>query len=188
MINLLSIEEKKKIRSEYRFRVFSVCLPISAGMLFIAIISLFPAYFFAQTSNADILKESQSAEAVSKKIQATEMKNAISEVNKKILLLTQPAIKNGAWDIFNEILQVRLPGITITGYEYRKAVSGVKKGDSSVTSVILSGVSEGRGVAQTFSEKLRQNENFVSVDLPLSSLVSDANFPYSIKIVVKEII
>lgn len=186
MINLLPLEEKKKIRLNYRLRVVSVCLPISAGILFIATASLLPAYFFAQASNANILKESQSAEAVSKKIQAAEMKKLVLEANKKISLLTEPAIKSGAWDIFNEILTVRLSGITITNYEYRKAIAGVKKGEGAVTGVVLQGMSDRRETVQVFSENLRQNKNFVSVDLPISSLVSDVNFPYTIKIVVKE--
>jgi hypothetical protein len=186
MINLLSLDEKKKIRSDYHLRVFSVCLPIFAVILFVATISLIPAYFFAQSSNANILKESQSAEAVSKKIQTAEMKKLVLEANKKILSLVESPTKSGAWDIFNEILTARLPGITITNYEYRKAIPGVKKGDGAVTSIILQGVAKRREIVQDFSESLRQNKNFVSVDLPISSLVSEANFSYNIKIVVKE--
>ncbi|MCK9351660.1 MAG: PilN domain-containing protein [Candidatus Paceibacterota bacterium] len=184
MINLLPFEEKKKIRTDYYWRVVSVCLPLSAGVLSVAIVSLFPSYYFAQVSNKNTLKESQSAEAVSKKTQADEMKQAVLDANKKISLLKEPIAKNNAGAIFDEILKARPEGVSIAGYDYRTIAAGRKKTDPTTT-IVLQGVSEGREVIQTFVRLLRKNNNFESVDLPISSLISESNFPYSINIVVK---
>lgn len=188
MINLLPIEEKDKNRSDYHRRVLSVCLPLSAGVLFVAIVSLSPAYFFSVRSYEKILKESQSAEVVSKKTQEAEMRSTVRKANEKILLLKKPTAKSGAWDIWNEILKKRVPGVSITGFSYDSETisSAGQRSKELVTGASIQGVSESREKILAFVNNLKNNANFKSVDLPISSLVSGTDFYYSINIVLNE--
>ena len=185
MINLLSAEEKKKIRSDYRFRVLSACLPLFAGVLLFAFLTLLPSFFFAQISNVNMLKESQSAEVVNKKTQETEMKNIVLATNKKISLLNKSLFKNTPAVVFDEILK-RLPeGVTVVDYEYQKN-SVTQKIKTITANIVISGVAQKREIILAFVDSLRQNKNFTSVDLPVASLVNESNFSYSINIVAKD--
>jgi hypothetical protein len=187
MINLLSPEERKEIRSEYRRRVLSVCLPMSAGVLFVAILSVLPSCFLAMVANEKILKESLSAEVVSKKTQEAEMNLKVRDANGKIALLKRPMSGTDPRDIFGQILKARAPEIVFTGFTYEKRSAPTNaKNKAPVTSVVLQGLSENRDAIQSFAGDLKKNKNFISVDLPISSLVSEADFPYSINIMIKE--
>jgi hypothetical protein len=187
MINLLSLEEKKEIRKDYHRRVHSVCLPLSAFVFFIAVLTLLPSYFMSLRAYEKILKESKSEEVVNKQSQEAEMRSLVTDANKKILLLKKVESKNGAWDIFNKILSMRPDGVTITGfsYEYRIPTANAKA-QETVKAISIQGVSKSRETIQTFTNTVKKDRNFKSVDLPISSLISDSDFSYNINIVANE--
>ncbi len=118
MINLILLEEKKKLRLDYYARVISVFLPLLSFGLIIIIISFLPTYFFTMDAYQKIVKESQSAEALSKKTQQADMLNTVEETNQQLSLLMKPRPSKSSLDFFNEIVNVRRTGMAITNYSY----------------------------------------------------------------------
>ncbi len=179
MINLLPVEEKKKIARDYRFRVLIFYFYAFGAFLAVATVSLLPSYFLSSlkerltAQKLEILKSLP----VSEPDQAT--LDAIKDVNAKI------AIINGAEkskflvleNAVDEVILRKMPDIKITSIDYEKK-DGVK-------GINLHGLAPNRERLLLFRQALEEDKAFSSVDLPISNFVKGANIDFSLNLVSK---
>ena len=182
MINLLSADEKQKLRERYHFLVLSVCLPALSVILLAAILSFLPTFFLADSNYRSILTESQSKAAVSKQSEEQGMKKVVSDANAKIDLLKMTDDARNAEYFFQEILKSRPSGVYITNFSYD---GNLKTSDSKYgTGIIVQGNADNRTGLLAFVDALKSKKDFSTVDLPISSLITDTNLSYSLNIAV----
>jgi hypothetical protein len=185
MINLLPTDEKKAIRTEYYWRVLTVCSAMFFLVLLVMVFSFLPTYFFTISRYGAFLSESQSDEIQSQISQVKEMDMAIQETNRKIDLLKNGASSSRVKDVFWEILQSKNKGVALTAFSYDSGSLVSKNGNNGVVSpanIQLQGVSSDRESLLAFKDALAQKKEFKTIDLPLSSLVKDTNLSFSINI------
>ena len=87
MLNILAIEEKKKIITEYRLRLAVVSVFAVAALVFSSLVLLAPSYLLAVSKYNDVSQELVSLEAKAGiRGQEKNVNMQINDVNKKINL------------------------------------------------------------------------------------------------------
>jgi len=176
MINLLPLEEKEKIKAEYRVRVFVVILFFVFATIIIATVLLLPRYLFLETrervyggelSKIDIdLADGQ-----------RELKNVLRDTKRKVDILESGADKVNVYhDIFLPVLENRNT-IEIDGISYENTR------DDDV--LLVSGISPDRDTLLDFIKKLEQNPSFGNVELPVSNFIKNKDIEFSMDISVQ---
>jgi len=190
MINLLPMEEKKKLRDGYRMLVLAVSLPMLSSVLVVALLTLFPSFVLTLSNYEKILNDSKSSEAVTKQAQEQEMKDTVKSVNLKLAILRSASSEIKASAFFEQILRNRSEGVFITALSYEKSPGGTLLSKRNTTPsgpvIALSGYAEKRDDLLSFVSNLKKIKGFSSVDLPISSLVSESDLPYSLNIAVSK--
>jgi hypothetical protein len=184
MIDLLPIPEKNAIRKEYHLRVFVVSLAMFSSVLAASVLSFLPTYLFTISRYGAFLSELQSDETQGRISQVKEMEMTVRETNKKIDLLKSGESASNVSSILLGILENKPRGVTITALSYNLGESIVKKGKESATptAVGITGKSANRASLLAFKDALAQKKEFITVDLPISSLVKDTDLSFSITI------
>lgn len=177
MLNILAIEEKKRILTEYRFRLAVVLVFAVAAWVFSSLVLLVPSYLLAVSKYNDVAQELSTLEQKSGIAgQEKSVNEQINETNKKINLFLSANINEStspSQAIIN-ILTIKGVAIKISGFTY-----DVNAGKERM--VILGTATDRDSLAQ-FVDTLKKDPTFLSVDLPISSYVKSTNIDFSIVI------
>lgn len=177
MLNILPIEEKKKVLIEYRIRLAIVSI-FAVGSLAIAIaVLLAPAYMLA-VSKHNVSKDQLSAleKKYGDSAQEKDLGEQIREINTKILLLlsgdtTDKLIPS---QIVTSIINLKGNDIKISSLTYETTASQER--------VVLTGAASNRDSLAGFVDTLKKDPTFTSVTMPISSYVKSENIDFSIVI------
>lgn len=175
MLNILPTQEKKKIITEYRFRLGIVAVFAFIILILASLVLLTPSYLLAvskynNVSAALALRESkQDSSGQEKDIDAQ-----VREVNKKInLFLSEPfGDRLSPADTILKIIGMKTAAIKIQGFFYDATVRQER--------IVITGVAADRDGLAQFAETLKKDKTFASVDLPVSSYVKSSNIDFSI--------
>jgi len=177
MINLIPNEEKKRMVRGFYFRLSVLLLFMLCLGIFIAILSILPAYFLSSSkrSIAEQKLAVQKAEAVTLSDQETG--DVLKDINTKLSVI-EIAAKNKfliSEEVINAILSKKVSTIKITKISYEDG--GAKGRKISVEGTALS-----RDVLLAFRKALESNPSFKSVDLPISNFVKGSNIQFYLNI------
>lgn len=182
MLHLLPEDHKQKVITEYRQRAFIV---FSFGILllmFLSVIFLIPAYL---SSHGKYQIVERTKAGLQKSISMSENNQDADKVKDIVLsveTLKMYTLKEFPTDVYERILRNKPKGVTINHFVYTPNVSvGVT---AEPTTVDLSGVSNTRAELLKFSDSLKKDKAFKSVNVPLSSFAKDRAIEYSIKLII----
>lgn len=176
MRNLLSQEDKKILRREYKLRVATIAAIFMFFTVLAGIGELLPSYF--------ILKSRESAAKERVDIIKESVAKRKKDVSSAVLFETKEKLELLAFDennvslkiIFETIINKKPSGVHINGIFYDKDQS-VKE-----NKILIKGEADNRESLLEFKKLLGTESKFTSVFLPISNLASDRNIKFSIKV------
>lgn len=183
MINLLPVEEKRKIRRMYRIRVAVVSLCFAAAMIAVSLASLLPSFFAASSKYSAAALSSQMAESENAAVKE-DLEKRVKDANRAVSLLAGSGGSSSPRGLFLEIISRKPAGIRITAISYSAEAPAAKGGaqGSPPKRVIVGGTAATRENLLSFMNALKSEEMFASADLPISNFVKDRNLDFSINI------
>ncbi|MDE2399535.1 MAG: hypothetical protein KGL67_00775 [Patescibacteria group bacterium] len=178
MINLIPNQEKKKMIKGFYYRLTILSLLMLSVSIFIAILSLMPAYFFSSSRNniANQKLEIQKKELLPLVDQQTSV--IINDINKK-LTLVEKAEKNKysvSERVINAIFLKKISSIKITQITYQNNLLDGKK-------INISGTAPSREVLLLFRQALEEDPSFKSVNLPISNFVKGSDIQFYLSLI-----
>lgn len=215
MINLLPLSEKRKVRSEYLWRLGAVMGVLLAILIISALVPVVVSYFMIDYNVGYIDKIVDDIKKESISMEADVYSKEIRLLNRKIKILNEPLrasqrdnLALAFWDIFERAkdsgnIGTEYSPVKITSILYeqgqKKPLAGtadiaVSNSTSTPSAVKESGMHKIfiRGFAgkrenfQLFLKSLEENKNFISIDSPVSNLVESENVRFSIVITLKD--
>lgn len=179
MINLLPLEYKKSQRKSLLFRVSFVALIVFSLVIAASSILLLPLYLSATTQvkgekdRLDLYKTSQS-------FSDTETSSRIiADTNNKISIFTLEEPDFQFSTLLTLLNDITPSGISIT--DISLIMSDVNKKNIQLE---LTGNANTRDSLVRFVDVLKAQDNFESVELPISGLVKDKNIDFNMSFVV----
>lgn len=175
MLNILPIQEKKKIITEYRLRLGVVSVFALVILILASLVLLTPSYLLAvskynSVSAALALRESKQDSSGQEK----DIDTQVRDINKKInLFLSEPlGDRLSPPDAFLKIISMKSPAIKILGFFYDSTGRQER--------IVVTGVAADRDGLAQLAETLKKDKTFASVELPVSSYVKSNNIDFSI--------
>jgi len=175
MINILPIEEKKKHIIEYRLRLGVVSVFAVAALVVSSLVLLIPSYFLTVIKYNDANQELTTLKERSRIDEKRKnVSSQIDAINNKIsILLTKGRGEQSApSQVISGILLSKDSAIKISGITY----DATAKQDR----IVLSGTAINRDSLAKFVSELKNNPEFIGVELPISSYVKISNIDFSI--------
>jgi hypothetical protein len=178
MINLIPIEKKKKILTDFYSRLV-VVLFISLGIsVFIASTVILPSYFISSVKKNIINQklELQKQEQIPKLDEKTLL--TLNSLNTK-LNLVEKSIDNKylvSQKIITEVVSRKIPGISITHIFYENSSTNGRR-------ISITGTAVSREKLLLFRQGLEDYSVFKSVDLPISNFVKGSNIKFNLNLV-----
>lgn len=178
MINLIPIEKKKKILTDFYSRLI-VVLFISLGIsVFIASTVILPSYFISSVKKNIINQklELQKQEQIPKLDEKTLL--TLNSLNTK-LNLVEKSIDNKylvSQKIITEVVSRKIPGISITHIFYENSSTNGRR-------ISITGTAVSREKLLLFRQGLEDYSVFKSVDLPISNFVKGSNIKFNLNLV-----
>ncbi|MCI0532812.1 hypothetical protein L0Y49_01175 [bacterium] len=174
MINLLSLEEKKKIRKEYYFRFGTLCFVLAFFLIISAAVLIAPTLFLSMQKNVSVEEYIESLKEARQGGDA-DRESELKSLQKKIALLSegpQPSMDA----IVQSVLEAKNEGIVFSGFFFTaEGAGGVLR---------VNGAAETRGDLKDFENSLKVEKNFSAVDLPFGSLAAERGATFSVVLTV----
>ncbi|MBI3634558.1 MAG: hypothetical protein HY228_03005 [Candidatus Yonathbacteria bacterium] len=174
MINLLPLEEKKKIRAEYRLRLSALVMLATALSLLASLILLSPVYLLTLSkyqfaSEKFVRLESEQGKTEQEK----ELNAQINEVNKKTALFLKEDRRQAVFsEIVTKIIETKGSTIRIQNIFYETSPGRER--------FVISGRADDRDLLALFVENLKKDPFFTTVDIPISSYIKSTDIDFSV--------
>lgn len=173
MANLLPKKERGRFEWEYRFRLLTVIFILLMLLFVFGTILLLPSYFISQSKEESISRQSKLLQKTislrEEGVSTTFLLSTKQKINQ--LITVQEQIPQ------TEILQVIIDNtdedITINAFYYTQ-------GQDFTGEMRITGKANTRTALLSFSDRLKKDDLFDRVDLPVSSLARDSNITFSI--------
>ncbi len=175
MQNLLPIEEKKKVLTEYRIRLGVVFLFTVSSLVVANLALLAPSYLLAVSKSTFMSEELANLEGKeANRAEEKDVYSKIKEINKKIDLFLKAGNPNKSVpsELFMKIISTKNSAIKITGLSYDATADRER--------IVLGGRASDRESLAKFLEELKKDKTFTKVELPISSYVKSVNIEFSI--------
>lgn len=179
LINFLTKKNRKPIITEYVLRLF-IFLFVFISVATVFLISLFlPSVFFVNTKN-DIV-EKQLNVLLSLENPKDNPIQIIKDMNSLLKIFYHPN-ESGFYigDLIKNIVSLKDKNIQIS----RINIVGNTKNSSKT--LVIEGFSQTRDGLTSFKNKLSENSEFVSVDLPITYLINDLNNDFVITLITRD--
>jgi type IV pilus assembly protein PilM len=178
IINVLPVNENKILRKEYWMRFFTMVFNLVSLMGIIAIVLLFPTYFISQEKEKLVESQLEVFNKENPDLAINNMDETIKDVNSKLEILNKEKVSYSVSDkIINTILESKTPNIKFSQILFNKKIDG--------SLLEIRGVAENRDALRNFKASLDANQNFSSVNLPVSSFLEKTNLIFTISIILK---
>jgi hypothetical protein len=173
MINLIPEEARKKMVTEYWFRVASVWMFVLSGVCMLVSVAMIPTYVLVdgqESAFADSAllarEEVSSFDDIAKDIVDANTQAQLTIAHSKRVLLST---------YFKLIDSLAGESISLEGYSFTSE-------EGVINSIQTRGTARDRQALASFRDSLRNQDSIAEVDLPLSNLAQDRNIPFVITI------
>ncbi|HET8575364.1 MAG TPA: PilN domain-containing protein [Candidatus Paceibacterota bacterium] len=184
MINLLPQVEKEKLRREYFLRLAVIALISLFFLLLIACVLLMPTFLLTHSKLSITQNEAVALKHSTAGVQKAQYEAVVKQTNDRVNQLLNAPAELQMRDLVRSILGVRGDRITLSAFVYQSAVAG-SKGESA--RIQIQGVAKNRDELIAFQTRLQSSGHFSDVSLPISSLVSDTNIPFTMDLTPKPV-
>jgi len=178
MINLIPIEEKKKIRKDFYYRFFVLFFIMLGLLTIVLIVATLPAYFISLEKKISINSrlEIQKNEVMPELDQQAQTE--LKDLDAKLSLLDKAKRNKYVFSqkVVSEIISKKITGIKINRITYDN--------DSLEGRVIsVSGLAQNRETLLLFRKALEEDNSFKNVDLPISNFVKGTDIEFSLNLI-----
>lgn len=173
MVNLLPIQEQKKLRTLYRVRLSAVLLFLLSAIVFAGGVLLVPSYFLAETGAAAAQKDLDTS------LQSAAARSSSSALAKLALLKERVSLLNDYGRtpvsalILSHIAADASSDIGVNAIDITFTGSGEGK-------VNVSGKAKTRAALIAFGQKLQDDSAFQGASVPVSDLAGGSNIDFGI--------
>ncbi len=176
MFTLLPEQHKKKLFKEYRIRLIVVFLFSVSVFFVINTALLFPSYISLESQKSTLELQS---DTLSKQIKLKDKDGLTTTMNQiqSDLALAKPD-ETRLYAAINAILDQTTTNISIISLGYTRGVR-------AQSSINIQGVAKDRASLLMFSNNLKKELMFTSVDLPVSNLAKQTDVKFSITLLGK---
>ena len=176
MINLLPIEEKKKIHRDYVFRLLAVALGVVSVSAVIGIVTLFPSYFISDFQKRAAIEEAERTRKTNAEGDQENIASLLKEAQQKLEILSPESEKVFLRTIFDTAIGYKPDTVALTGMVYQE-------GSEGKLTFIMNGIADNREDLLVFSQNLKRDALFDDVELPVSNLAKDRNINFTLTVV-----
>ncbi len=180
MINLISIEEKKKIARDFYFRLITMFFVVLSISILIASVALLSSYFIVSVkeNDAEARLNLQKHEPVP--LIAEETLSLIGGLNSKIALIENTGMNKNKFIVTERVINginfKKMPDIKITRILYENNPLSGKK-------ISINGTAPSRERLLLFRRALEDDTFFKKVDLPISNFIKGSNIKFSLSLI-----
>lgn len=179
MLHLLTEEHKEKVVKEYQKRAWTV---VGLGVLAVIVIStvfIIPVYVMSFGRYLDVqnLKQNLDKEIAIRE-NATTAQN-IKDISSSISALNLFKDNDLPTVYIEKLVALKSRGVKINSIVFTPS-------EGSETAIDISGVADTRNSLVVFSETLKADKTFSSVNIPLSSFAKEKNIDFSLKLLIKK--
>lgn len=178
MINLIPIEEKKKMVKDFYLRFIIVSLVTISFVILIACVALLPSYFFVTAKENVIKTKIENQKNTPLSTPDIETSTAVLDINNKLQII-ENSKQNKFFitqKVINEILIKKLPEIKISQISYNSDTPDGKR-------IQVTGFAPSREKLLLFRMALEDNPAFKKVDLPISNFVKGSDISFFITLI-----
>jgi hypothetical protein len=173
MINLIPKEEKKRMKTDFYYRLFGLFFSVFAFSLVLASLFLLPAYFIS-SAKIPIMEIKLNAEKNGESSAFYEKSIAlVKEINTKLDLIEKEKLIPST-RVFQGILQEKRADIKITQILYENEASGKR--------ISVTGIAPSREILLLFRLALENSPSFKNVDLPISNFVKGSDIQFNLNL------
>lgn len=178
MINLIPNEEKKKMATDFYFRISVMFFTVFGLSLVIGSFALLPSYYLSSVKQ-DLIKDrlllqsymplpasSQDVLDVARALNAKF--KIIDDANKDKFVVSERVIQ--------KIVSKKTPGIKITQISYKTDAFGE-------ASISIRGSATSRDALLSFSQSFDRDTDFKKVDLPISNFIKGSDIQFFINLI-----
>lgn len=168
-LNLLPEQKRKIIKQEYFLRFFTVFSVFMIAIVVTCIILLLPSYYVT-IRNETLLKND--VKALDKPVDEGEvtLKRQAKEADAYVEILSKSGPKHDPSFYFDRVFSLKNSGIRIDSFSYNEK------------SIYVRGISSSREDLITFSDFIKADDFFKSVDLPISSFAKNQDISFALTI------
>jgi len=179
IINVLPQEEKKTLKKEYWMRFSSVVLSLVTVSTVVAILLIFPLYFFSKSKVEFAENRLEVFNIENPEIATDSIDTKINDINSKLVLLdSKKSNYVASEELTTNILEVLPKGIVLSNISYNESSSNIKN-------IEIRGVSSDRATLRNLKSNLDAIKKFTTVTLPISDFLEPSNINFNISIVIK---
>lgn len=179
MLHLLTEEHKKKVSTEYAYRVGVV---VSCAVIVLSAVSfgfLYPTYAITHNGYAEALRQETDITAKIAERQNDTSADSVKGISTSIAALRMFNNETDPVNVVSRVINKKPRGVSIIHVSYQNAGGG--KGSPTLNII---GKSDTREHLVTFSQQVRSDTTFVSADVPLSAFAREKDIDFSMKVVV----
>ena len=182
-MNLLPQDKKRKIEQERIYRFLIVDGLGIMSILIIALILLLPTYLLLVMQSMELERQLDLEKQSSELYRAENIETSMKDINVKIKLFNDnEKILTNPSNAIKSIIDYKLPGISINSFTYRGAAKS-----KNLSSLSIAGEAETRDELLDFVKLLERDDNFDSVESPVSNLLTKTRVEYSLIINLKSL-
>lgn len=178
MINLIPREEKKKMTTDFHYRLAILLFVVVDFCLLVVLLCMLPAYFYSSINTSLAYAQLQAQKSEPQPVLGEQSLAAIKDINSKINSI-ENAERNKfpiSMKVINAVLVNKRTDIKITQILYDNgSVTGKK--------IKITGTASSRETLLLFREALEQSPSFKSVELPISNFVKGSNIEFYLNLI-----
>lgn len=178
MINLISIEERKKRVKDFYFRLIILFFVILSLCVFVASFAILPSYLISllqkNSANQKLLEEKNKPILSLNK----EIPEFIKNMNNKLSLIEKTKKDKFLVSerVINEIISKKMSDIKINQFTYKNDILHNKI-------ISITGTAKSRERLLLFRNTLENDPLFSKIDLPISNFVKGSNIHFSLTLI-----
>lgn len=176
MLDLLPQKDKEKIKREYLLRRWSLFLVFMSLLGFISLVFLAPAYAVVYLEKQQLEEGLWKTRSSTDELVESKIFGETSAVSEDLNLLLPHTKDIFVIDIIKMILDNKPDELSLTSFAVQKDPYN-KRFSASV-----SGKASTRAVLLDFSERLKNKDHIIEVDIPLASFTQETNLEFSMKL------
>ena len=176
MLNLLPEEQKKKIIGEYTKRIWTVVFQGVIAVTIVSVIFLLPVYLMSHGIYSEASKTKADLDARIAESRKNSSEETIKDVYGTIALLDKFELGVEPGKLIESVVLNKPAGISLNHISYTPSV-----GNPPVIDIY--GQASTRASLVAFSDRLKTNNNFSSVYIPISNFTKDKDITFTIKMI-----
>ena len=169
----------KRLRWEYRVRLFVILIFFVSCAILVGIFSLLPSYIFSRTQEQQALQNAQTLEQSRQARGIDQIEKDLTQSQALLVQITRGEQNNSVYsDTIQNIALYHTPQVAINSIDFSTSPS-----DATTTIVIIQGKALTRDALIDFEAKLKKDAHFAGVELPISDLTQSKNVPFALRFV-----